>query len=94
MASQEIQVIRRVLRMVGALVMGLALSAAIGDLPAYIIEVAFAVGAGLVIWGSLKAKVERQAEDIHERVTLAEFRAFVERIDRIEDKLDRLLERP
>ena len=93
MASQAMHRWKRVARVAGAVLMGLALTAAAGELPAYVMEAAFAVGAGLIIWGSLKAKVEQLEKDIERKVNLDVYTQAFERLDRLEAKLDRLLER-
>lgn len=85
---------RQHIRWGGAILMWLSLTAAVGDLPQWASEAAFAIGAGLVVWGSIKSRVDRLESDMRDRVTLAEFRGVHDRLARIESSLDRLLERP
>lgn len=64
---------------------------------ATMVAIGVPTGGGLVAWGVLKQKVERQAEDIGKLdrekasndVVNAHFTNIVERLDRMEKKLDR-----
>lgn len=74
------------------------LTGAIGDivLPTWMAGAGGALATGLVVWGSVKTKVEKLEGEMQRRVTTELFamhvRTHTERFDRIEDKLDRVIE--
>ena len=59
-----------------------------------ILEVAGVLGAGLILWGSVKTKVERLENEVEKRLTRDVFVQFHQdltyRLGRIEDKMDGL----
>lgn len=77
----------------------LLVTGAIGDivLPTWMAGAGGALATGLVVWGSVKTKVERLESEVQRRVTTELFAMHVqnhtERFDRIETKLDRVIEK-
>jgi hypothetical protein len=59
-----------------------------------LLPVALVAGAGLVAWGELRAKVNGLRSDVDDKASKEIVVSIDERLDRIEMKLDRLVEQP
>ena len=90
MVRQDSLTIRRLIRIAGMVILFLAVSGFEGSVPDFVIS---SIAAGLIVWGGTRTKLENLEKDVEARLRREVFVEFqtniIDRLDRIEGKIDR-----
>jgi len=91
MQRQDSQRTRRLVRLLGMVILFLAVTGFSGTVPDFIIS---SLAAGLIVWGGTRTKLETLERDVEARLRREVFVEFqtniIDRLDRIEGKMDTL----